>query len=237
MDLHDDYDRIRVDDGAQVLALLRHSAEGHALCSVRAAGRPETYLSPLRELGEGGEPVLDPPRAPVIERALAPGNVAAIDLRLRDDRLSFESRVAKIGLSEGRPLLRLERPSAVVRIRKRETFRVRVPRETAVNLTLDASDPALTELSMHELCVQGGSLSVTGARERIGTGRMFEAASLRLPDGSRWPLSLRVSHVGVVRRHADGGDVRLGVQFVQTRAGFESAVARLVGLIARGVPA
>jgi hypothetical protein len=85
--------------------------------------------------------------------------------------------------------------------------------------------------------VQGGSLSVTGARERIGTGRMFEAASLRLPDGSRWPLSLRVSHVGVVRRHADGGDVRLGVQFVQTRAGFESAVARLVGLIARGVPA
>jgi hypothetical protein len=40
-----------------------------------------------------------------------------------------------------------------------------------------------------------------------------------------------------VRRHADGGDVRMGVQFVRTRAGFESAVARLVGLIARGVPA
>ncbi len=235
MDVHD-YDRFRVDDGAEVLALLHHSAEAHALCSVRAAGRPETYLSPLRAIVDGGEPVLDPPRAPVIERALAPGSVAEIDLRLRDGRLTFESRVAKIGLSEGRPLLRLERPSSLVRIRKRETFRVQLPPGTSVHLTLDASDPALTGVAMHDLCVQGGSLSVTGARERFGAGKVFDAACLRLPDGSQWPLALRVVHAGVVRRHADGGETRVGVQFVQTRAGFETAVAQLVGRIARRTP-
>jgi hypothetical protein len=235
MDVHD-YDRFRVDDGAQVLALLRHSAETRAQCSVRAAGRPETYLSPLRAIVDDGAPVLDPPRAPVIERALVPGSVAEIDLRLRDGRVSFESRVARIGLSDGRPLLRLERPSSLVRILKRETFRVQVPAGTAVSLTLDACDPALSRMPLHELCVQGGSLSVAGARERFGAGDVFEAACLHLPDGSEWPLALRVAHAGVVRRHADGVETRLGVQFVRARAGFETAVAQLVGRIARRAP-
>ena len=235
MDVHD-YDRFHVEDGAEVLALLRRSAEVRALCSVRAAGRPETYLSPLRALLDDGDPVLDPPRAPVIERALAPGSVAAIDLRLHDWRVSFESRVARIGPSDGTPLLRLERPTALVRIRKRETFRVQVPTGTPVTLTLDASDPALTGVPMHDLCLQGGSLSVAGVRERFGAGKVFEAARLRLPDATEWPLSLRVVHAAVVRRHADGGDLRLGVQFVQTRPGFETAVAQLVGRIARRTP-
>jgi c-di-GMP-binding flagellar brake protein YcgR len=233
MDVHD-YDRFRVEDGAEVLALLRRSAEARTLCSVRAAGRPETYLSPLRAVADDGEPVLDPPRAPVIERALVPGSVAEIDLRLRDFRVSFESRVARIGLADGKPLLRLERPASLVRIQKRETFRVQVPAGTTVRLTLDATDPALTAVPMTDLCVQGGSMSVTGVRERFGAGKVFDNARLQLPDGSEWTLALRVVHTGVVRRLADGGELRVGVQFVQTRAGFESAVAQLVGGIARG---
>jgi hypothetical protein len=236
MDVHD-YDRFRVDDRAEVLALLRHSAETRAQCSVRAAGRPETYLTPLRALVDDGAPVLDPPRAPVIERALVPGSVAEIDLRLRDGRMSFESRVAKIGLSDGRPLLRLEPPSSVVRILKRETFRVQVPAGTAVTLTLDAGDPVLSRVPLHDLCVQGGSLSVAGARERFDTGAVLEAACLHLPDGSEWPVTVRVVHAGVVRRCADGVETRLGVQFLRAREGFETAVARLVGRIARRTPA
>ena len=126
MDVHD-YDRFRVDDGAEVLALLRRSAETRSLCSVRAAGRAETYLSPLREVAEDGEPVIDPPRVPVIERALLPGSVAEIDVKLRDCRVTFESRVSRIELADGKPRLRLERPASLVRIQKRETFRVRCP--------------------------------------------------------------------------------------------------------------
>jgi c-di-GMP-binding flagellar brake protein YcgR len=231
-----DYDRFRVDDRAEVLALLRHSAEARALCSVRAAGRPESYLSPLREVVEDGAPVLDPPRAPVIERALAPGRVAEIDLRLRDGRVSFESRVERIGLSDGRAQLRLEPPATLIRIVKRETFRVRLPSDVPAILTLDGTDRALTGVAMHDLCVQGGSLSLTGVRERFGTGRVFESASLRLPEGPEWPLALRVVHVGLVRRDVDGGEMRVGVQFVRTRAGFETAVAQLVGRIARRAP-
>ncbi|MFZ4760059.1 MAG: flagellar regulator YcgR PilZN domain-containing protein [Burkholderiaceae bacterium] len=233
MQVHD-YDRFQVDDGAEVLDLLRRSAAARAMCQVRAAGRPETYLSPLREIGDDGTPVLDPPRAPVIERALATGSIASIEVRLADCRVSFETRVAHLAPSGSKGVLRLERPSAVVRVQKRETVRVQVPEGTPLSLTLDASDPALTDVPMHELCVQGGLVWLAGCRERLDAGKVFEQARLALPDGSRWPLTLRVVHAGVVRRQAEGGDVRVGVQFVHTQPGFETAVGQLVGTIARG---
>jgi hypothetical protein len=228
------YDRLRVEDGAEVLEVLRQSAASRAMCSVRAAGRAETYLSPLRELGDDGEPVLDPPRAPVIERALVPGSVASIDLRLSDCRVSFETRVARIGPVGGRPVLRLERPSAMVRLRKRETIRVQIPEGVAVRLTLDPSEPALTAVRMHDLCVQGGSVTLHGVRERFEHGRLFEHARLVMPDATEWPVSLRVVHTGVVRRVADRGEMRVGLQFVHPAERFEAAVGGLVGAIARG---
>lgn len=232
-----DYDRFCVDDGAEVLDLLRRSQASRAMCSVRAAGRPETYLSPLREIADDGQAVFDPPRAPVIERALVAGSVAAIDLRLPECRVSFEARVARIGRVDGRSLLRLERPTSLVRVQKRETFRVQVPEQLGLRLTLDASDAALDSLPLHDLSVQGASVTVRGARERFWAGKVFEEARMMLPDGSEWAMALRVIHAGVMRRLADGGELRVGLQFVHPPAGLETAVAKLVGRIARGQPA
>jgi len=231
------YDRFRVEDGAEVLDLLRRSLASRAMCSVRAAGRPETYLSPLREIADGGEAVLDPPRAPVIERALAAGSLAAIDLRLPECRVSFEARVARIGQVDRRSLLHLERPTSLVRVQKRETFRVQVPEQLALTLTLDASDAALASLPLHDLSVQGAAVTVRGSRDRFWAGKVFERAIMTLPDGSEWAMALRVVHAGVVRRLADRGELRVGLQFVHPPAGLETAVAKVVGRIARGQPA
>ncbi|MFM1988939.1 MAG: hypothetical protein RJA99_1896 [Pseudomonadota bacterium] len=234
MDAHD-YDRIRVEDGAEVLELLRRSAGSRALWSVRASGRPETYLTPLRELSDDGAPVLDPPRAPVIERALVPGSVAAIDLRLPECRVSFESRVSRIGPAGGRPVLRLERPASVLRVQKREAFRVQLPPSLDLRLTLDASDAALVALPLHDLSIHGAAVIAIGARDRFWVGRVFEVASLSLPDGTDWALSARVVHAGVIRRVASAGELRVGLQFVNAPEGLESAIAGIVARIARGL--
>jgi c-di-GMP-binding flagellar brake protein YcgR len=173
----------------------------------------------------------------VIERALVAGSVAAIDLRLPECRVSFEARVARIGQVDGRSLLRLERPTSLIRVEKRETFRVRVPEQLALTLTLDASDATLESLPLHDLSVQGAAVTVRGARDRFWAGKVFEGARMTLPDGSEWAMALRVIHASVMRRLADGGELRVGLQFVHPPAGLESAVAKLVGRIARGQPA
>jgi hypothetical protein len=73
--------------------------------------------------------------SPVIERALATGSIASIEVRLADCRVSFETRVAHLAPSGSKGVLRLERPSALVRVQKRETVRVQVPEGTPVYVT------------------------------------------------------------------------------------------------------
>jgi c-di-GMP-binding flagellar brake protein YcgR len=228
-----DYDRFRVDDTTEVIALLRETAAARALCSVRASGRPESYLSPLRVLGDDGELVFDSPRAPVIERALLPGSFAAIDLRLHDVRVSFEARVERIGVVDGRQLLRLACPASVTRLQRREAFRVRIPEGQRVLLTFEPDDASLSALPMLDVCLQGGSLTLTAVRERFEAGTFFERARLALPDAGEWPLTLRIAHAGVVRRIGESSEMRVGVQFLNAPAGFETAVGQLVGGIAR----
>jgi hypothetical protein len=224
-----DCDRVRIDDGTEVMSLLRRSADDGALCSVRAAGRAESYLSTLRELGDDGAPTFDPPPVPVIERALVPGSVAAIDVRLRDGRVSFEARVDHVGSRQ----LRLARPSALTRLHRREMVRVRVPSGLRLALTLDPDEPLLRDMAMAEVCVSGGSLEVRGLRQRMDVGRVFARASLSLPAGQVWTVTVRVSHAGALRMVGATRELRLGVQFVQPPDGFELALAQVVGEIAR----
>lgn len=232
MDGHE-YDRLRIEDPAAVLSLLRLSCTSRALCSVRAAGRPESYLSPLREIADTGEPTLDRPRAPVIERALVPGSTASIDLRLHDYRLGFEARVERMSMTDGKSLLRLSRPDGIVKLQRRDAFKISVPKGVGVLLTLDPDDPTLRALPMLDLCLQGGTLTFTGVRDRFEAGATFEHASLSLPDAGEWPLSLRILHTGVQRRLREQVELRVGVQFLNAPAGFERAVAQVVSGIAR----
>lgn len=231
-----DYDRLLIDDGPQVLDLLRRSASSRALWSVRAAGRPETYLSALRELTAEGESVLDAPRLPVIERALGPGSVAAVDLRLPESRVSFEVPVVRLGPVGGKPQLRLERPSSVIQVQRREAFRVQLPDTLDLRMTLDCADATLLALPLHDLCMQGTSVTAVGARDRFWIGRTFDGATLSLHDGSHWTVAVRVIHVSVVRRIASADELRVGLQFVQPPDALGSALAGLVRRIARGVP-
>lgn len=233
MDLHD-YDRFEVDDLAEMLALLRESVSCRALCSVRASGRPESYLSPLRGIGDEGALMLDAPRVPVIERALAPGATASIDLRLPVTRVRFDAPVAGVeGSGRHGAQLRLSTPQRMLRLQRRDTVRVRVPDSMPVLLTLDPADPSLVAIPMIDLQVIGGSVSVTGVRGRLEAGRVFDRARITLPDGDERPVSVRIAHAAVLRRSMDGSDMRLGVQFVNPRDGFETAIARAVGTIAR----
>ena len=231
-----DHDRFRVEDGADIRALLRQSLDAHVSCTIRATGRPESYLSPLRALDDDGAIRLDMPRAPFIGQALRPGGHASIEARLPVCRIAFDARIAEVGPS-GRPAaLRLERPDSVLRIERRASVRVRVPADADLRLTLDRAQPTLRDLPLSDISRLGAAVTARGVPDRIEPGRLFEAASLRLPGGADWPLTARVAHTACLRRHGNTSDLLLGLQFLPTVDGFETAVARIVGRIARGEP-
>lgn len=231
------YDRLHLVDDAAVLALLHACAADHPLCSVRAAGRPESYLSRLLGIEPDGTPVLDPPRAAVIERQLVPGRIAAIEVRRPDGAVQFEAPVVAPASAPMRGTvrapLRLARPTELVHLQRRATVRVRLPADSGVLLTVDPNDVALRAVPVLDLSIQGCAATATGVRVRLEPGVPFESGQVHLPDGTVWPVSMRIAHAAQLRRHGDGADVRFGIQFLRATSAFETAIARIVGQTVR----
>jgi hypothetical protein len=228
-----DDDRERIDDPAEVRRLLSAASASRSLCSVRPAGRPENYLGRLI----GFEPAsgrlsLEPPRAPYIERALAVGSDALIDVKGGERSVSFEAPVLQLDASPGSGALVLGLPSVLLMPRRREAFRISVPADLPVLLTLDEPG-GWFDLQIQNLSTDGAAVSVTGPRERFEAGTLFEHARLKLPDNPPYELSLRVRHTSAVRMSGTIGELKVGVAFVRTPKGFDTAVAKLIATIAR----
>jgi c-di-GMP-binding flagellar brake protein YcgR len=227
-------DRYLVHSPSEIAGYLRGVARDRVMCSVRAAGKPESFLSQLIAIDDRGQLVFDAPRAPVILRSLSSVGRASVEFTLADVRIVFEVDLLRSGDYQGDQVVFLRMPSSIHRFQRRDNYRVSVPGRRPVRLSLDSNEPLLKDLKLADLSCGGASVNLRGTLEHFPIGRQFEAAELVIEeDQEPFRLVLRVRHAVAVRLSGSIGDLRIGVQFVRTPAGFEPAVSRLVNEIAR----
>ncbi|HVL55362.1 MAG TPA: flagellar regulator YcgR PilZN domain-containing protein [Burkholderiaceae bacterium] len=220
-------ERYRIESPQAIREYLCGAAASRASCSLRASGRPDSFVSRLSGLDDDANAlILDAPRAPVIERVLPPGASASIEFALDHVRILFESRVQRFAAHGGAIAVFVAMPDALFRLQRRETFRVSVPDEAGLRLTLEPGQPGLTELALQNLSTGGVAVLATGNLARFETGRVFHNAMLELRDGQRFELALRVRHAAVMRRVGTDCQLRVGLQFLQVPPGFEMAISR-----------
>ena len=220
---------------AEVIGVLNEATRSRVLCSVRAAGRPETYMSRVFALDPAANAlVFDVPRAPVIARALVPGSTAAVEITLDHMRVRFDAAVTRIGPHAGTLSLFVAVPQALVRRQRRESFRIAVPAASTVRLDLNRDEATLTGLRLTDLSCGGASLTLAGALEDFPVGRVYDGVRLVLDPATHYTLAARVRHAGALRLAGPASHLRIGVQFLDTPAGFEPAIAHLIDDIAHG---
>jgi c-di-GMP-binding flagellar brake protein YcgR len=232
---HDPERDEHVTDTAAVTQLLRDAARARATCSIRVPTRADHHLAKFLSFDEDAATLsFEPPRAPYLERALAPGIDARVEIKDGERRGTFRSRVVGVVASGGVRALLLERPREVVRHLRREAFRVAVPSSMAVRLDVDPDEPRWCDLQVENLSPDGAMVTLIGPLERFEPASAFAQARLSLPGEATFTLALRVRHAAVVRLlTATEGELRVGVKFLQPPAGFDKAVTRLIETIAR----
>ncbi|CAN5127302.1 hypothetical protein BH09PSE6_BH09PSE6_31000 [soil metagenome] len=227
-------ERFLVGNPREIAGYLQDVIKERVLCSLRAAGKPESFLSHLISIDERGQLIFDAPRAPVIVRSLVASGRAAIEFTLADVRIAFEAEVIRIADHQGDPAVFVKIPASIYRFQRRDNYRVSVPQRRPVRLSLDLAEPALRGLRLADLSCGGASIILKGALEHFPVGRQFETAELVLEeDDEPLVLTVRVRHAVAIRLSGAMGDLRIGVQFVRTPPGFEPRVSRLVNEIAR----
>jgi len=198
---------------AEIAALLGHLCEERSMVTAYFGGDGRFAVSmALGVNADFDELVLDLPADPDAQAALLQAH-GIVFVAFQDNvKLQFDAPVAQPTTYEGKPAWRVRLPASLLRLQRREYFRVRLPQATPPSClvpTPGARD-RYESLQVRNLSVGGLALMRYPAYGDLPVGPPIDSCFLDLPGIGTVPLRLRVVHVG-----DDGsGGRELGCEFL-----------------------
>ena len=150
-------------DSREILAILKHIVSARALVSARLAPGRESYLSALIQVDDGEDGVLldasaDPAQNERILRADALDCVTQLD----KVRIQFLLKGARLVDEGGSPGFRCALPDSLLRLQRREFYRLQTPLSHAVTCTLalPQADGSRRNTELRILDISGGGVAI-----------------------------------------------------------------------------
>lgn len=220
-------------DARDILAILRKLVSARALVNARLAPGGESMLSTLVEVAEDGSSVLLDGSADALQNQRME-RAEALDCATQLDkvRVQFLLRGQRFVLEDGKPGFRAPPPDALLRLQRREFYRLQTPVVEPLSCTLSLPQPdgSRREARLRILDISGGGVAI--AVPPVGIpfepGTEFEHCQLHLPDTAPITARLVVRNLFRITRR-DGAEVlRAGCEFVEMARGADDAIQRYI---------
>lgn len=219
--------RFAVRDAREIIQLMQALIEKRPLLTAQIATGPSflTMVLAVTLPGEsaGGRVMIDAPSDDAIATRATAGAELVCMTRLDNVRVQFPLGALTRVMHEGRPALQAPLPDSVLRLQRREFFRLQMPHGGAPVCAITTDSPGGKKtVSVRILDLSGGGLAVLVPPRELdfAPGREFVDCLLMLPDGPPLPVRLIVRNVFEVERPNGAKVLRAGCEFVgQTAAG------------------
>jgi c-di-GMP-binding flagellar brake protein YcgR len=214
----EDLERFQIHSRIEVVALLRALIERRATLTVHFNQGDEFIVSSLLAVNpEFEEMVFDCSGDADANRRLARSPRLAFVSSLDQIRIQFGAARAEETRYEGLPALRARIPASVLRLQRRDAYRVVPPLGRPLLCLLpDPRDPARAhELRILDISCGGLALADGSGRLPLEVGMLLENCSLQLPEGGRVTFGAEVR--SVTPHGAPGGTARYGLRFLELR--------------------
>jgi c-di-GMP-binding flagellar brake protein YcgR len=233
----DEEARYIVRDGLEILAIMRGLVASRALVSARLAPGRESVLSTLIEVADDGTSVLldgsaDPAQNVRMARADALDCVTQLD----KVRIQFQLREQRLIDEAGKPGLRAPLPDTLMRLQRREFYRLQTPLADSVTCTLQPrAEGGGRETELRILDISGGGIAVAvpPVGMRFEKGDEFPGCLLRLPDAAPIPARLIVRNLFHITHRNGTGMLRAGCEFADLPRGAADVIQRYILRIER----
>ena len=229
----EDAARYLLRDHAEVLYILRALAAARTLVSVRLLPGTDSFLSTVVRVADDGSSLLldgsaDNATNQRIERA------ERLDCVTRLDKIRIEFALSghRPSFEDGRPGFRAALPDEVLRLQRREFFRLQTPATHSITCLLPlptlGGDERQTELRIIDISGGGVAVAVPPTGIEFGPGAEFRHCMLNLPDSK--PIDARLVVRNVFRiTNRDGIEMlRAGCQFLDMPRGAEDQILRYI---------
>jgi flagellar brake protein len=236
----EDVSPYQVHSRREIIGLLRAMQERNQLVSMQVDGGADAVVTSVLEVDEeGGMVVIDKaPSNAVNQRILASDNVS-FETVLDNIRILFFSDRIKECLFENLPALYIPIPVSLVRLQRREHYRVPTPMASPLRCTIhvppDDTGTGGTTVVVVLKDISGGGIAIVDEKKLLDNtiGRIYKACKIDLPGGSQVlvDLQIRSSHDYTL---ATGKSIRkLGCMFIDPAKSMMAAVQRYITKLER----
>jgi c-di-GMP-binding flagellar brake protein YcgR len=202
---------------SEILFLLRAIQQQKGLVNLDMPGSRQIVVTSVIAVDETANAlILDVARGDALNRELLSGKGADFIAQLNGVSIAFPTGPVALCDFENLPALRIALPQSLIRLQRREHFRVALPIARPIKcivpgLSEDEPDPIAANIV--DIGCGGVALADTGGRLGTDAGRILESCKLLLPETDPVIVSLQIRNSAQIRLLNGAFQTRLGCRF------------------------
>lgn len=237
-DDENDLSRYRIQSRREIISLLRAVSSSKQLVRLQSNHGVDSVVTSILDVDDAANIVVIDcaPSKLVNERILASQDLQ-FETVLENIRILFSASHIESRMHENRPALSIEIPQNMIRLQRREYYRISIPVNTPVRCTIplpsdcgNAVPPAI--LPVYN--VSGGGIAVVDEKKQFpaGVGTVFDKCRIDFP-GSPIDVSLQLMNAHDITLSNGKNIRRLGFMFVSMPNSTASSVHRYITKLER----
>lgn len=229
--------RFAVHSRSEILFLLRAIQQRKLLVNLDLPGSRKIVVTSVIGLDVANRRlILDVARGDALNRELMSGKGAEFITQLDGVSISFSTGPVTLIDFKKLPALSIAIPDSLIRLQRREHFRVALPIARPVRCIVPAQgeeDPEPIVTHIVDIGCGGVALADIGGRLDPDSGRLLEHCRLMLPELNPLTITLEIRNSAQVRRPNGSFQSRLGCRFVNLPNDAAATLQRFVMQVER----
>lgn len=225
-------DNFTVHSRTEILFLLRAIQQRKLLVNLDLPGSRQIVVTSVIAVNANNNTViLDVARGDALNKELLSGKGAEFITQLDGVSISFATGQVTLCDYEKLPALRIALPKSLIRLQRREHFRVPLPIARPVKCIVpafSADDPDPIHAHIVDIGCGGVAIAESGGRLGTESGRILKNCRLLLPDTEVIVTSLEVRNSAQIRLQNGAFQTRLGCKFIDLPNDMAATLQRFV---------
>lgn len=229
--------RCTVNTNTEILFLLGAIQKRNLLVNLDIPGSRQIVVTSIIAVNKSDNTlILDSARGDALNHELMSGKGAEFVAQLDGVSITFSTGPVSLCEYEKMPALRVALPKSLIRLQRRDNFRVPLPIANPIKCivpSLSGSDPDPITAHIIDIGCGGVAIAETGGRLGTETGRILPDCKLLLPETDVVITSLEVRNSAQIRLLNGAFQTRLGCKFIDLPNDMAAMLQRFVMNIER----
>jgi c-di-GMP-binding flagellar brake protein YcgR len=221
----------------EVLALLRNISDKKQLVRMAVQDSADVAVTAILEVdGDADTVLLDRPADQEQVQRLLAGTTLSFETSLDKIRIFFSADRVQPALHQGQPALKMRVPASVIRLQRREFYRMPTPLTNPVRVTIPLPPELGDGVAVFPLAdISVGGIAIIDNQFVLGDtiGKNYPECRIELPDLGNVTTGLQIRNSHDLTMLNDKTNRRLGCQFIDMGRGSAAAVQRYITKLER----